>query len=174
MIETRFPGGGPIPVILGPGEKFIPNRPRMRSSKTYGHDIGLSCAFRQWRADSHCRFLHGYALAVRLTFEARDLDRNGWVLDFGALKPFKAELVDLLDHKTLVALDDPEFARFEALHEAGVIDMMPVAATGCEALALRIFERCSSWLLDSGHGPRVRLVSVEVREHGANGAEVIA
>jgi 6-pyruvoyltetrahydropterin/6-carboxytetrahydropterin synthase len=41
-----------------------------RATKTYGDDLGLSVAFRQWRADSHCRYLHGYAIGVRLTFEA--------------------------------------------------------------------------------------------------------
>lgn len=160
--------------FLEPGERFAPSRPAFRSSKTYGHDIGLSCCFRQWRAESHCRFLHGYALAVRLTFEADQLDRNGWVLDFGALKPIKAELVAMLDHKTLVALDDPEYERFKALDAAGIIEMMPIRATGCEALAHLIFERCAAWLLYSGHGPRVRIAAVEVREHGANAAEVIA
>lgn len=30
-----------------------------QSTKTYGHDRGFSCAFRQWRADSHCRLIHG-------------------------------------------------------------------------------------------------------------------
>lgn len=165
--------GWPV-TYLRPGEKLEKIRPTFRSSKTYGHDIGLSCAFRQWRAESHCRFLHGYALAVRLTFEAAFLDERGWVLDFGALKPIKAELVDTLDHKTLVALDDPERTRFEALAAAGVIDMVMVPATGCEALASLIFDRCSAWLLETGHGPRVRIVSVEVREHGANAAEVLA
>ena len=29
------------------------------STKTYGHDLGLSAAFRQWRAESHCRLIHG-------------------------------------------------------------------------------------------------------------------
>lgn len=45
-----------------------------KSTKLYGHEIGLSAAFRQWRAESHCRFLHGYALAVRFEFEADELD----------------------------------------------------------------------------------------------------
>lgn len=45
-----------------------------RSTKTYGHEIGLSAAFRQWRAESHCRFVHGYALAVKFVFEAGELD----------------------------------------------------------------------------------------------------
>ncbi|SVB70610.1 uncharacterized protein METZ01_LOCUS223464, partial [marine metagenome] len=25
-----------------------------QSTKTYGNEVGLSCCFRQWRADSHC------------------------------------------------------------------------------------------------------------------------
>mgnify|MGYP001588063145 CR=1 FL=1 len=49
-----------------------------KSTKTYGHAIGLSAAFRQWRADSHCKYLHGYALAVKFVFEAGELDsRDG-------------------------------------------------------------------------------------------------
>ena len=50
-------------------------------TKTYGHDLGLSCCFRQWGASSHCRFLHGYALSFSFTFERRDagLDALGTV-----------------------------------------------------------------------------------------------
>ena len=49
-----------------------------KSTKTHGHAIGLSAAFRQWRADSHCKYLHGYALAVKFVFEAGELDaRDG-------------------------------------------------------------------------------------------------
>ena len=45
------------------------------STKTYDHNEGLSCAFRQWRAeDSHCRFIHGYAIAVSLTFGCKELE----------------------------------------------------------------------------------------------------
>ena len=32
------------------------------STKTYGHNIGLACVFRQPNADhSHCHLLHGYS-----------------------------------------------------------------------------------------------------------------
>ena len=35
------------------------------STKTYGHNIGLSAVFRQPNADhSHCHLLHGYSLAI--------------------------------------------------------------------------------------------------------------
>ena len=31
---------------------------------------GFSCCFRQWKAETtHCRFLHGYGISFRVTFE---------------------------------------------------------------------------------------------------------
>lgn len=143
---------------------------RYSSTKTYGHDVGLSAVFRQWRADSHCRFLHGYALSVSFEFAAESVDANRWVVDFGSLKPIKAWLQDTFDHRTLVATDDPEFETFAALDRAGLIQMVPVPATGCEAFAELIFARTSAWLEEVGYAPRVRLARVEVREHGANSA----
>lgn len=138
------------------------------STKTYGHEVGLSACFRQWRADSHCRFLHGYALAVRLEFEADALDRRNWVVDFGALKPVKAWLQDTFDHKTLVAEDDPLLPELVALEAKGGCDIILVPATGCEAFAGLVFAFVEGWLASEGLSPRVRLASVEVREHGAN------
>ena len=39
------------------------------STKTYGHNIGLSAVFRQPNADhSHCHLLHGYSLQFKFTF----------------------------------------------------------------------------------------------------------
>ena len=36
------------------------------STKTFGHESGLSCAFRQPNAThSHCSLIHGYALAFK-------------------------------------------------------------------------------------------------------------
>lgn len=141
-----------------------------RSTKTYGHDIGLSCAFRQWRADSHCRFLHGYSIAVRVEFEAEDVDARNWVVDFGSLKSFKHMLETTFDHKTLVAEDDPHLKVFEHMSDIGLIQMIVVPATGCEAFARMIFEVLQVWVKDAGYAPRVKVHSVEVKEHGANSA----
>lgn len=141
-----------------------------RSSKTYGHDIGLSAAFRQWRADSHCRFIHGYALSVHLEFEADELDERNWVVDFGSLKSFKQILQDTFDHKLLVAQDDPHWVEFQALEQAGLAQVVIVDATGCEAFAKLIYEGAEVWLKDAGYGDRVRMHHVTVREHGANSA----
>jgi len=147
---------------------------RHRSTKTYGHEVGLTCAFRQWRAQSHCRFLHGYALAVHFEFEADQLDVRNWVVDFGSLKSLKGWISDLLDHTTLVASDDPEIETFRDLDRRGLIQMREVPSTGCEATAELIFGAAQVWLGDNGYSPRVRLVSVEVREHGANSGKVVA
>ena len=141
-----------------------------QSTKTFGHNLGLSCCFRQWRADSHCSFLHGYAVEVKLVFEAPELDHRNWVIDFGSLKLVKKYLEDMFDHKTLVAQDDPEHSTFLELHEKKIIDMVTVPAIGCEKFSQYIYEHVDSWLVSTGESTRVKLVSCEVREHGANSA----
>jgi 6-pyruvoyltetrahydropterin/6-carboxytetrahydropterin synthase len=141
-----------------------------RSTKTYGHDIGLSACFRQWRAESHCRLLHGYALAVHFEFETENLDIRNWVVDFGSLKSLKQMLQDTFDHKLLVAEDDPERKALELLGLIGIAEIVIVPATGCERFAELIFECTEQWLADNGYSPRCKLVKVEVREHGANSA----
>ncbi|QWY83377.1 6-pyruvoyl tetrahydropterin synthase protein [Rhizobium phage RHph_X3_2] len=141
-----------------------------KSTKTYGHDIGLSCCFRQWRAESHCNLLHGYAIAVRLEFEADELDARNWVVDFGSLKSLKGMLEDTFDHKLLVAEDDPQKDELCALAGLGLADVVVLPAVGCEKFAEYIFGAAETWLQSNGYAPRVRLTSVEVREHGANSA----
>ena len=59
---------------------------KFESGKVYAHNTGHSCAFRQWKADSHCNLIHGYALQFELTFGSDKLDNRNWVVDFGGLK----------------------------------------------------------------------------------------
>lgn len=141
-----------------------------RCSKTFGHDLGLSAAFRQHRSGSHCRFMHGYALSFRFVFETTDLDVNGFVIDFGALGGVRDYLRSHFDHKTLVAKDDPQLEQFKLLAKVGAVDLVLVDRTGCEAFAKLAYDICAVWLLNATAGRRVKLVSCEVREHGANGA----
>lgn len=145
-----------------------------RSTKTYGHEIGLSACFRQWRAESHCRLLHGYALAIKFEFEAEELDVRNWVVDFGGLKSLKGLLEDTFDHKLLVAHDDPLVATLQNLGDMNLAEIVMVDATGCEAFARLIFDVTEVWLRDAGYDSRVKLHSVTVREHGANSAIYIS
>lgn len=139
------------------------------STKTYGHEIGLSCAFRQWRAESHCNKIHGYALAVRFEFEAHELDYRNWVVDFGSLKWIKEFLQETFDHKLVIAVDDPDAKTLVALQDVGVADVISLPNVGCEAFAEHIYWQVVNRIHEL-EGGRVVLRSVEVREHGANSA----
>lgn len=141
-----------------------------RSTKTFGHDLGISAAFRQWRADSHCAQLHGYALSFRVEFEADELDERQWVVNFGALKPLRALIEQTFDHKTVIAADDPERPWFEQAQARGIVDLVVLPAVGCEKFAETVFGMAERWLKEQGLAPRCRVVSVEAREHGANSA----
>jgi 6-pyruvoyltetrahydropterin/6-carboxytetrahydropterin synthase len=142
-----------------------------QSRKTWGHDVGLSCAFRQHRAGSHCSKLHGYALAITVVFEADELDERGWVIDFGGLKELKQRLVDTFDHKTLIAEDDPALWPLRAIAgSADVMDIVVLPAVGCEAFARHVWRTADLWLHSTEHADRVRIESVTVAEHGANSA----
>lgn len=87
-----------------------------RSTKTFGHECGFSVAFRQWRAESHCRLLHGYALAFKFTFEAEELDVRNWVVDFGALKSLKGILEALQKVTRALALTIKGFDLEQGAH----------------------------------------------------------
>lgn len=158
------------PFRADPGFSFV-------ATKTYEHSVGLSACFRQHWAKSHCKFLHGYALQVKLAFEATELNDQNWVIGFGDLKPVKAWLEDTFDHKTLVAEDDPDLGIFQQLHTDGLIQLRVLPMVGCEGFAWSIFQYVDDWVRQQevelvGDHPtnRVQLVSVEVREHGGNSA----
>ncbi len=140
------------------------------STKTYGHEMGFSCAFRQWRAQSHCRLVHGYSMGFKFIFEAQNLDVRNWVVDFGGLEPLKQILKDNFDHTTIVAEDDPELDWFKEADRRGILRLVVFPAAGCEKFAEMLGQACSQLLRDMGYGTRVALLSCEVREHGANSA----
>ena len=48
--------------------KLRPIQYKYTSTKEY-HDA-FPCAYRQWRADSHCNLIHGYAMSFHFEFEA--------------------------------------------------------------------------------------------------------
>jgi len=81
----------------------------------------------------------------------------------------KKWLEDNFDHKLLVAEDDPRIESILALSYEGIADVIQVPRVGCEAFAEYIYDYVDKWVYGSEEG-RVRLESVEVREHGGNSA----
>lgn len=143
-----------------------------QSTKLYDHTLGFSCAFRQWRAASHCRFLHGYALSFKFVFETEQLDKCNWAVDFGGLDKLKETLRYWYDHTTIIAHDDPLRDKFVELEALKLVQLRIVVNAGCEAFASSAY-----WIAQhiiEEKFPHARVVSCEVREHGANSAIYIA
>lgn len=143
------------------------------STKTYVHSVGLSCCFRQWRAASHCRLLHGYALRVTLDFVCYHKDPNGWVVDFGGLKEVKAFLEGSFDHAMLVAESDPKREVLEILRSQDLARIVLLPEVGCENFACYIMGEVEAWLNNKeAYRGRVTLRKVTVAEHDGNSAYV--
>jgi 6-pyruvoyltetrahydropterin/6-carboxytetrahydropterin synthase len=141
-----------------------------KSTKTYHQAFPV--AYRQWRADSMCQVVHGYALTIHLEFGCHDLDARNWCVDFGSLRPLKGQLEDWFDHTLLVAEDDPQKQLLLQLGKAGIAKITEVERTGCEGLSDFIFEHLNDvdagWLKLYGYGGRVWCTKVQVRETDAN------
>jgi len=140
------------------------------STKTYGHNIGLSACFRQPHADhSHCRFLHGYSLAFKFTFGCSNLDNKNWAVDFGGLKPLKAWLEETFDHKVVLDENDDKLHYFHVLEEAGLAQLTIIDGVGAEKFAEHAFNFADK-LIREATDDRCWVDSVECSEHGANSA----
>jgi 6-pyruvoyltetrahydropterin/6-carboxytetrahydropterin synthase len=146
-----------------------------RSTKKFD---GFSTVFRQWKADgTHCRFLHGYDVEFRITFEG-ELDQRNWVWDFGGMKRAentidgmmpKAWMDYMFDHTFVVAEDDPFKESFLKMDEAGVAQVRVIPAVGAERFAQYVYEKVNEFVQAETEG-RVRVVSVEFMENHKNSA----
>ena len=139
---------------------------------------GYSTCFRQWRAiNTHCRFLHGYAISFRVWFEG-ELDHRNWVWDFGGMKRSRTQIDGkspkdyfawLLDHTVIIANADPELDSFRMMDAQGIIQLRVIDATGCEKFAEFLYKQINDFLLKETNG-RVKAAKVEVYEHERNSA----
>ena len=140
------------------------------STKTYGHNIGLACVFRQPNADhSHCHLLHGYSLQFKFTFGCDKLDDKNWAVDFGGLKPLKAWLQDSFDHKLALDKNDPHIEKFRELEKLDLVDIKIFDGVGAEKFAEHAFNFADKLVREQTNN-RCYVVEVECAEHGANSA----
>jgi 6-pyruvoyltetrahydropterin/6-carboxytetrahydropterin synthase len=140
------------------------------STKTY-RQIG-PVAYRQWKADSHCNLIHGYALSFHFEFECDTLDARNWCMDFGGLRPLKEFLEDKFDHCLLLASNDPHYDDIKRLGELGIAKITEVEKTGCEGIADFLYKYINGIFLPDlygkGEADRIWCCKVEVRETDSN------
>ena len=140
------------------------------STKEY-HDA-FPCAYRQWRADSHCNLIHGYSFSMKFYFGTDSLDVRNWAADYGGLKELKKILEDQFDHTLLVAQDDPELETFKLLQEKKLAKLTILPRLGCEGLADMLYKYVNGVYIPDMWGPseseRLWCYRVEVRETQSN------
>ena len=139
---------------------------------------GYSTVFRQWRAkDTHCSFLHGYGISFKIIFEG-ELDERNWVWDFGGMKRAKGTIDGMspkvwmdymFDHTYIIAEDDPFVYKALEMHNERIVQLRVIPATGAEQFAKFIYDKVSKFISDETNN-RVRVVSVEFKEHEKNSA----
>ena len=129
-----------------------------------------STAFRQWRAKSHCRLLHGYRLSAKIYFYAENLDETNWIFDFGNCKEIKTILENQFDHTTCVAADDPEIDMFKLMDDKDMIDLRIMEnGVSIEKNSEWIFNTVNDYVKNKTNN-RVSVIKVEVWEHEGNSA----
>jgi 6-pyruvoyltetrahydropterin/6-carboxytetrahydropterin synthase len=148
---------------------------KFQSTKVFD---GYSTVFRQWRAEgTHCSFLHGYGISFKIVFEG-ELDERNWVWDFGGMKrakntidgmPPKAWMDYMFDHTYIIAEDDPFLPKAIEMHHEGIAQLRIIPATGAEQFAKFIYDKVSEFIKIETDN-RVRVVSVEFKEHTKNSA----
>jgi len=144
----------------------------MSRHRSYKRFIGYSTAFRQWRADSHCNLIHGYAFCFKVWFEG-ELDDKGWVIDFGCFKRngVKEWMKNMFDHTTCVAADDPELELFKQMDRVDIIDLRILEdGVGCERFAELVANYLQEVVTKETNG-RAKVYKVQCWEHEDNMAE---
>ena len=148
---------------------------KFQSTKVFD---GFSTCFTQWKAKTtHCKFLHGYGVSFKLTFEG-DLDNRNWVWDFGGMKRAVGKIDNMspkewfdymFDHTVVMAEDDPALDSFRRLSAKGIIQLRIIPAVGAEKFAEYIYDKVNPFILKETN-ERVRIARVEFNEHNKNSA----
>lgn len=131
----------------------------------------FSCVFRQWKAESHCRFLHGYAIEIEITLEAESLDDRNWVFDFAGFRDLREKMKEFFDHKVIVAQDDPLIDRFFDLESMGLAQIVVMENVGIEAFSEFVAGMTKNWLSEATDR-NIRIASIQIREHQSNAAGI--
>ncbi len=73
------------------------------------YETEISCAHRIRNYHGKCKNLHGHNYFVIVEVDSDNLDENGFVMDFAKIK----EIINELDHKTILEKDDPLIERLK-------------------------------------------------------------
>lgn len=135
----------------------------------------LPFAHRQHTHPGHCRLIHGHNWDITFEFACRDLDANGFVIDFGELDFIKQGLENRFDHTLVLNADDPMRAMLEEcllgpannrlVDPLARITVVPDGST--EGLSVYVFRTFEAIVRERTSG-RAWITSVTVAENDRN------
>ena len=134
-------------------------------TKTYKN---IPFAHRQHKHTGYCKLVHGHNWAFKFVFGCKELDKNGFVMDFGKMKFIRSWLDEHFDHAFVYNKDDTLVGEMIASNP-DAFKPYPVDSCSAEGLArhlFTVFEKTVQERTDS----RVFLISVEVMEDDKNTA----
>lgn len=131
--------------------------------------IGFPCTHRQWRAESHCKYIHGYSREFYFEFQCRELTKEGWVVDFGGLKEVRTWLEYMFDHTFLASDDDPHLSLFKEMDANSIIQLRVLPNVGMEGTAHYVYEIINE-MIKKRTNERAWVKLVKVSENDNNSA----
>ena len=123
-----------------------------------------------------CETLHGHNYRARVELEG-ELNESGYVWDFVSLKRIVRRLVDEMDHRMLLPLENPALELTDDGKSVSVtykdrryvfprsdVVLLPIQNTTAEMLARYLHGRVKEELKKEGGGGRLEVLAVEVEE----------
>jgi 6-pyruvoyltetrahydropterin/6-carboxytetrahydropterin synthase len=128
----------------------------------------LPFAHRQATHPGHCRLIHGHNWSFEFEFKANELDKNGFIVDFGSLKWLREWLEHNFDHTLVLSKQDPalEFLKTH-LGEESFANIVVLPGASVESIARYVYQQVKEKIITQEKN-RVHLVSVRVYEDGRN------
>tara|TARA_Y100001968_G_scaffold56912_1_gene48090 strand:+ start:2528 stop:2998 length:471 start_codon:yes stop_codon:yes gene_type:complete len=142
------------------------NSSQLSCSKSYED---FPCSHRQWRHKGHCKFVHGYSRSFTFWFAAKELDINGFIVDFSSLKSLEKKLKGQFDHTFLINKDDPLLSYWKKLHELEALDLRIMENVGMEYTSKLIWSWANEFLRSKDNG-RACCWKTESKENNFNKA----
>ena len=124
-------------------------------------------ARRQPLHKGHCSKIHGHNWSIIIEFEAKELDANGFVVDFGNLKYIKAFIDEHLDHACLFSKEDSQVQNLSQSEFKDLFKISWVENASCEGIAQFLFETFSQLIKEKEAG-RVSIRSLKLYEDEKN------
>lgn len=91
------------------------------------------------RHPERCRFPHGHTRTIEVVVAGTELDENGMLLDFKALKLGVQAFIDRYDHAMAVNSSDPLLPQLREMYPADAVVVFEDREPTTEAMAEEIF-----------------------------------